>query len=286
METLTNKALSIALNHSTTDELLRLRKENIALKSKLNRIGSNLKRYTQCIDNCDIILELVTNNEDDYERNVPFETLLDKEIDDDVDISDEQKKQILDEYNYNKHLIKVENFDHGMEVSVVRNIIKPLLRFVDKNPDTFEYMIKKLNPISFEYGKVSLLLPDYKMYVTMYDVTTNDGINSICNEYKLELEPTFKENQRNAIVQELESGLSHRIDIFLSKLNEWKNNNCIDELKPTLIQIDTDKEITIDTYVKYYLQLKTLASTDHRYEYHPCSLFRDNLDEYLRENNL
>jgi hypothetical protein len=296
MDSNTINALSMVLNHESTDEVIRLRKENIELKSKLNRIESNMKRLTECISNCELIMEIVSERDDDVMNNVPFETMLDDSLreDNDFELSDDERRQLLIDYNNNKDLITIDNFDHGLEAPIMGQIMYPITRSLSSKPETFEYILKHINPIRQQYGsrRTFPLLPDFKMYVSLFDYTCEDGIKSICEEHGLALVPTFKDNQRNAIVVELENGLSHRIDMFLSKLKEWKLNDCIDELKPRLFNlIDTGKnidkkEITIHDYVKYYLDIKNIAYTEHQYEFEPCRLFRDNLDEYLRDNQL
>ena len=296
MDSLTNSALAMALNHSTTDELITLRKENARLKSKLNRIETNMKRLTDCVSNCELIMEIVSERDEDVENNVPFETMLDDSLrdDNDFELSDNERRQLLIDYNNNKDLITIDNFDHGLEAPIMGQIIIPLTRFLTCKADTFEYMVKQINPIRQQYGNIRKipLLPNYKLYVSIYDFTREDVVKSICEEQEIALVPTFKDNQRNAIVIELENGLSHRIDMYLTKLKEWKKTGCIDELKPRLFNlIDTGKnidkqEITIHDYVKYYLDIKNIAYTEYRYEFEPCRYFRDNLDEYLRDHQL
>tara|TARA_R110000772_G_scaffold116_2_gene602 strand:- start:6752 stop:7624 length:873 start_codon:yes stop_codon:yes gene_type:complete len=290
MDSNTITALSMVLNHESTDEVIRLRKENNELKSKLNRIESNMKRLTECIGNCELIMEIVSERDDDVMNNVPFETMLDVSLreDNDFELSDDERRQLLIDYNNNKDLITIDNFDHGLEAPIMGQIIYPITRCLTSKPETFEYILKHINPLRQQYGsrRTFPLLPDYKMYVNMYDFTCEDGFLELFMEHDLEHQSTFKENQKLGLKEELETGISHRLDMFLSKLKEWKLNDCIDELKPRLYNFDTQKEITIHEYVKYYLEIKQLALTEHQYEYQPCSLFRSNLDEYLRENNL
>ena len=159
MDTLTLKALSMALNHETTDEVIRLRKENKELKEKLNRIESNIKKIKSYMKSSELITELVNEIADECG----------------FQLDEKQKPEILRIYEENKQHIVEENFDDGFYTSTFRHSVLPIFQYLDKSPEAIDYLLKKHNPFTFEFDRPNpwsspdILLPNFTMYVDIYN---------------------------------------------------------------------------------------------------------------------
>ena len=297
MDTLTLKALSMALNHETTDEVIRLRKENKELKEKLNRIESNIKKIKSYMKSSELITELVNDKEEQYlHQNMSFEEILDDEIADECgfQLDEKQKPEILRIYEENKQHIVEENFDDGFYTSTFRHSVLPIFQYLDKSPEAIDYLLKKHNPFTFEFDRPNpwsspdILLPNFTMYVDIYKFNTENEVDDYYKENKEFYisedlhnkisSMTFEEKQKQFTTDEINGGLPHRCEIMLKLIKDWKDNGSIPDLTPKIVQQKTNVEVSIGEFVDYYLHTKSLADDE------PLSPRHTLLVEYINKN--
>jgi len=281
MDTLTLKALSMALNHETTDEVIRLRKENKELKEKLNRIESNIKKIKSYIKKSDIITELVNDKDDLYlNQNVSFEEILDDEINEECgfQVYKSDKHEFMKIFEDNKHHIVEENFDDGYYTSTFRQAIFPILQYLETSEEAMEYLLKNHNPFTFEFNRPNawspsgLLIPNFTMYVDIYRFNTETELELYFNDFKEFYisedlhnkisSMTFEEKQKQFTTDEINGGLPHRCEIMLKLIKDWKDNGSIPDLTPKIIQQKTNVGVSIGEFVDYYLHTKSLADDE------------------------
>ena len=228
MDSLTNSALAMALNHSTTDELITLRKENARLKQENDNFRSNLKHlehHNRAISN---IASEIDGNVENLRDGLSYNQLYRENHVDEwykscyVSTCLSNETEIFDEIKYllGNNKIKsdtCENFAESYDTT--QSLIYWYLNH-NASPEAMKYLTRKLNALTIYCNNEYRHNDQY--FLQDIDVILKPKYTSILN-------PTF--------VLSLNSTLK-----YIALLDEWKEHGFIPDLKPRCCMKNSDLE--------------------------------------------
>lgn len=244
MDSLTNSALAMALNHSTTDELIMLRKENARLKQENDNFRSNLKHLEQHNRSISHIITNISNNGfvDDLRHGIKsykqvVKQLYANDFTPYISTCLSIDKETFDEIKYllGNNKIKsdtCENFAESYDAT--QSLIYYYVRH-NASPEAMKYLTSKLNALTIYCNN------DYR-HNDQYFLQDIDGI--LKPKYTSIFNPTF-----NSLFTTLN---------YIALLDEWKEHGFIPDLKPRCcmyndkIESDTESEF-IDYTSEWYI---------------------------------